>query len=98
MFFGFSKKKPGQGPGFYIALLRSEQSVIQAPSIPQFRILASAGAINLTLLTFLMPVTAIFLGTVLFGESVRPIDIMGMTFIGLALVIIDGCLLRKLRR
>lgn len=63
-----------------------------------FRILASAGSINLTLVTFLMPVTAILLGMVLFGESVRPIEIVGMAIISLALIVIDGRLLRGMSR
>ena len=33
-----------------------------------FRILAAAGATNLVLVTFLIPVTAILLGTVVLGE------------------------------
>lgn len=60
-----------------------------------FRILASAGAINLTLVTFMMPVTAILLSGVLFGESARPVEIMGMIIIGLSLAVIDGRLLRR---
>lgn len=58
-----------------------------------FRILSSAGSVNLMLVTFLMPVTALLLGTYLLSEPVRLIEIGGMVVIGIALIIIDGRLL-----
>lgn len=60
-----------------------------------FRILNSAGAINVMLVTFLMPVSAILLGVAILKESVRPIEIIGMGIITIALVIIDGRLLQR---
>jgi drug/metabolite transporter (DMT)-like permease len=55
-----------------------------------FRILASAGAVNLSLVTFLIPVSAIILGGAFLGESLAPIDFVGMALIGLGLAAIDG--------
>lgn len=55
-----------------------------------FRILAVAGATNLLLVTFLMPVTAILLGVVILGERLAPRHIGGMMLIGLSLAAIDG--------
>ncbi|QTD57309.1 DMT family transporter [Parasphingorhabdus cellanae] len=55
-----------------------------------FRLLSSSGATNLLLVTFLIPVTAIILGTGLLGESLRATHIIGMFIIGLGLSAIDG--------
>jgi drug/metabolite transporter (DMT)-like permease len=55
-----------------------------------FRLLASAGATNLLLVTFLVPVTAILLGTFLLGEVLRPRHFAGMALIGAGLAAIDG--------
>jgi drug/metabolite transporter (DMT)-like permease len=55
-----------------------------------FRILASAGAVNLMLVTFLIPVSAILLGSAFLGEALAPMDFVGMALIGLGLAAIDG--------
>ncbi len=62
-----------------------------------FQILASAGATNLMLVTFLIPVSAILLGIGVLGEALKVQHIMGMMFIGLGLAAIDGRMWRKLR-
>jgi drug/metabolite transporter (DMT)-like permease len=59
-----------------------------------FRILATAGATNAVLVTFLIPVSAILLGTVVLGERLEPIHFLGMACIGMGLAAIDGRLLR----
>jgi drug/metabolite transporter (DMT)-like permease len=58
-----------------------------------FRILATAGATNLLLVTLLIPVSAVLLGTTLLGERLAPEHLFGMTLIGLGLAAIDGRLL-----
>lgn len=63
-----------------------------------FRILAVAGATNLLLVTFLIPLTAILLGAAVLHESLLPHHIAGMAVIGLALACIDGRLPRKLMK
>ena len=55
-----------------------------------FRILASAGAVNLMLVTFLIPVSAILLGRAFLGEALALRDFLGMALIGLGLASIDG--------
>lgn len=55
-----------------------------------FRILAAAGATNLLLVTFLIPVTAILLGTAFLGERLAPRQFAGMALIGLGLAVLDG--------
>ncbi len=63
-----------------------------------FRLIASAGATNALLVTFLIPITAILLGSLLLGEVLEPRHFAGMALIGLGLAAIDGRLLGKLRR
>jgi drug/metabolite transporter (DMT)-like permease len=55
-----------------------------------FRLLQSAGASNSLLITFLIPVTAILLGTVFLGEHMAPIQFAGMGLIALGLLVLDG--------
>jgi drug/metabolite transporter (DMT)-like permease len=55
-----------------------------------FRILSAAGATNVLLVTFLVPVSALLLGSVILGEHVSPEAIAGMLSIGLGLAAIDG--------
>lgn len=55
-----------------------------------FRILALAGAVNLLLVTFLIPVSAILLGTLVLGEALAPRHLLGMALIGAGLAAIDG--------
>jgi len=63
-----------------------------------FRILSTAGATNLLLVTFLVPVSAILLGTLFLGEVLLPRHVAGMALIGLGLAAIDGRLLGAGRR
>jgi drug/metabolite transporter (DMT)-like permease len=55
-----------------------------------FRILATAGATNVMLVTFLVPVSAIVLGTLILGERLEAMQLVGMAIIGLGLAAIDG--------
>ncbi|WP_322111249.1 EamA family transporter [Varunaivibrio sulfuroxidans] len=55
-----------------------------------FRILATAGATNLLLVTFLIPVSAIVLGVLFLSENLRPEHLVGMALIGIGLAAIDG--------
>lgn len=55
-----------------------------------FRILAAAGATNLLLVTFLIPLTAILLGAAFLGERLTARHFAGMALIGLGLAVIDG--------
>ena len=55
-----------------------------------FRILAVAGASNLLLVTFLIPVSALLLGWMILGETLRARELLGMALIGGGLAFIDG--------
>jgi len=58
-----------------------------------FQILQRAGATNLLVVTFLIPVSAIALGVLVLGEHLNGPEIAGMAFIGAGLLAIDGRML-----
>ena len=62
-----------------------------------FRILASAGATNLLLVTFLIPVSALFLGMVVLGERPEASAFAGLALIFAGLAAVDGRLFRPRR-
>ncbi len=55
-----------------------------------FQVLATAGAVNAMLVTLLVPVTAILLGSTLLGEALTLPQLAGMALIALGLSVIDG--------
>ncbi len=63
-----------------------------------FRILAAAGAVNLLLVTFLVPASALALGIAFLGEALTIRQTLGMALIGFGLAAIDGRALRFVRR
>ena len=60
-----------------------------------FRILASAGATNISLVTFLVPVSAILLGWLFLDERLGFAQLIGMALIGAGLALIDGRLFAR---
>lgn len=60
-----------------------------------FRILKGAGAINVSLVTLLIPISAIAMGVVWLGEPIVMRQIVGALVIGCALLVIDGRLFRR---
>jgi drug/metabolite transporter (DMT)-like permease len=63
-----------------------------------FRILQRSGATNVMLVTLLVPVTAILLGSLVLGERISPREIAGAVVIGSALLLIDGRVLKLVQR
>ncbi|WP_392339769.1 DMT family transporter [Moritella marina] len=63
-----------------------------------FKILALAGATNVLLVTLLVPVSAILLGSLFLNESLETIHFVGMLLIALGLSAIDGRLWQRLKR
>ena len=63
-----------------------------------FRILSSAGATNVVLVTFLVPITASLLGWLVLDEQLYIEHFIGMAFIGLGLASIDGRLWRYAKK
>jgi drug/metabolite transporter (DMT)-like permease len=60
-----------------------------------FRLLASAGATNSLLVTFLIPITAILLGAIFLSERLELRHFAGMALIGAGLAAIDGRLFSR---
>jgi drug/metabolite transporter (DMT)-like permease len=63
-----------------------------------FRLLASAGATNLSLVTFLIPVSATALGWLVLGERLLPQHLAGFGLIALGLSAIDGRFWKDVRK
>ena len=61
-----------------------------------FRILAQAGATNITLVAFLIPISAILLGVTFLDETLSINALAGMALIFTGLVVIDGRLRRRI--
>lgn len=60
-----------------------------------FRLFSTVGAVNVQLVTFLIPAVAVGLGVVLLGERLEARHLAGAALIGLGLVAIDGRLWRR---
>ena len=60
-----------------------------------FRLLANTGAVNAALVTLLIPLSAILLGTVFLNETLEPRHLLGMAFILTGLISVDGRVLAK---
>ncbi len=63
-----------------------------------FRLLATAGATNVLLVTFLIPVSAVLLGALLLGERLTGGQFGGLALISLGLAAVDGRALHWLTR
>ncbi|MGY4308959.1 drug/metabolite transporter (DMT)-like permease [Bradyrhizobium sp. USDA 4369] len=62
-----------------------------------FQILRRSGATNVTLVTLLIPLTTILLGSLVLGESISSREIGGALVIGSALLVIDGRIFSVIR-
>jgi drug/metabolite transporter (DMT)-like permease len=60
-----------------------------------FTIIASAGATNASLVTLLVPLSAILLGAIFLAERLEAFELAGMALILLGLLVIDGRLFRR---
>lgn len=89
---------PAPGMGTVAALFGIATLSTAFAYVLYFRILATAGATNLLLVTFLIPVSAILLGISFLGEVLYARHIAGMTLIAIGLAAIDGRLVQMARR
>jgi drug/metabolite transporter (DMT)-like permease len=63
-----------------------------------FAVLSRAGATNVSLVTLLIPPSAMVLGALFLAERIEPRDLLGLVFIAAGLVAIDGRPMRWLHR
>ena len=81
---------PAPALGTWSALAALALLSTAAAYVIYFRILAVAGATNLLLVTFLIPPSALLLGTTFLGERLDQGAFIGMALIALGLAAIDG--------
>ena len=86
----FSASAPVWAAVFGLALLSTAVAYIL-----YFNLVASAGATNASLVTLVVPASAILLGIAFLGESLEAYEMAGIALIALGLVTIDGRLLRR---
>jgi drug/metabolite transporter (DMT)-like permease len=55
-----------------------------------YRLIVTAGATNISLVTFLLPINALWLGAAFLGEPITMQAVSGMALIGAGLAVIDG--------
>lgn len=87
---------PIPGMGIWAAVLGLGVLSTAVAYLIYFRLLASSGATNILLVTFLVPVSATLLGVAILGEELKLQHFIGMLFIALGLATIDGRLPRRL--
>lgn len=90
--------QPLPGPAAWGALLGIALLSTSVAYIVFFDLLARNGATNLTLVTFLVPISALLLGAVVLDEAVTWNALAGMALIAAGLAAIDGRLLTQLAR
>lgn len=83
---------PGQGPILAIVSIALLSTALAY--VLYFRILKRAGPTNLSLVTLLIPVSALLLGILFLGEDVEAHHLVGMGLIGFGLLLLDGRLFR----
>ena len=88
---------PGLGAETIAAMLGLALLSTALAYVIYFRILATAGATNLLLVIFLIPVSALVLGMTILGERLDPRHFAGMALIALGLAAIDGRVMAWLR-
>ena len=89
---------PAPGPAVWGAVLGAALLSTALAYIVFFRILATAGATSISLVTFLIPVSAILLGALVLNERLEHRHVIGMALIASGLVAIDGRILGLWRR
>lgn len=88
---------PPPSAGTLLALLALALLSTALAYLVYFRLLASAGATNLLLVTILVPPSAILLGVLFLGERLTAGHLAGLASIGAGLALIDGRPARALR-
>ena len=86
---------PAPGIGTIAALFAVALLCTALAYLLYFRILATAGATNLMLVTLLIPVGALLLGAIFRGERATGLTLAGLALILAGLAAIDGRLIRR---
>ena len=86
---------PGAGPLLAVVAMAALSTALAY--IIYFRLLATAGATNLSLVTFLIPVSAAAMGVIILHEVLQLRHVIGFLLIAAGLAAMDGRVLRWLR-
>ena len=86
----FAASMPSWAAVFGLALLATSLGYIL-----YFSLVRSAGATNASLVTLIVPVSAILLGAIFLGERLETFEFAGMGLIAAGLLVIDGRLLKR---
>ncbi len=86
---------PGVAPVLAVVALASLSTALAY--LIYFRLLVSAGATNLSLVTFLIPVSAVALGVLLLNETLQARHLVGFVLIAMGLLAVDGRVLQWAR-
>ena len=89
---------PMPGLDIWLAILGLALISTAFAYILYFRILSTAGATNLLLVTLLIPVSAVLLGTAVLGEQLELKHMLGMGLISIGLLSIDGRAVQSISR
>ncbi|MHC1548421.1 DMT family transporter [Phyllobacterium sp. K27] len=84
-------------PGIWSAILGLGLLSTAFAYILFFSIVKASGATNASLVTLIVPVSAVLLGTIFLSETLAAQDIAGMALIAIGLLVIDGRLLAIFR-
>ncbi|MBA3908745.1 MAG: EamA family transporter [Rhodobacter sp.] len=87
---------PGTGPVLAVLGLATLSTAVAY--LIFFKVLASAGATAISLVTFLIPISAMGLGWLVLGETLEPQQIAGLGLVLLGLGVIDGRLMAEIVR
>lgn len=87
-----------QGFGFWSSVILLATLCTAFAYILYFRILAMAGATNVSLVTLIVPASAIMLGVLFLGEHLLFQEYLGMAIIAFGLIIIDGRLFTRYKK
>lgn len=85
------------GPKTWLAIIGLAALSTALAYLVFFHVLRRAGATNVMLVTLLVPVTAILLGSAVLGEALSSREIIGALVIGSGLLVIDGRIFGVLR-
>ncbi len=83
------------GPGVWAAVAALALVSTAFAYLLYFRLIADAGATNASLVTMIVPVSAILLGILFLGESLNASEACGIALIALGLLTIDGRIVAK---
>jgi drug/metabolite transporter (DMT)-like permease len=84
---------PSPAPAVWASLFGLALACTAFAYVLYFRILRTAGATNVSLVTFLAPVSAILLGVFVLAERLEARSLVGLLVIGVGLAAVDGRLL-----